>query len=919
MKTKLGLSVLTAIFLFLFSVSFLAVSGAAAAGKADKESILEAYGNLPLYFIENKGQLDSRVRFYVKTSSQTLYFTDEGIVFDLLRGENAAEKGIGGAEKSRQTTGIKTERLVFNLGFENAQRGVLIEGLDRQDAGINYFVGNDRSKWKRAIPTYKGVVYKGVYKRIDLKVFGNGKDIEYEFIVNPGGNPDDILLTYNGIEGLSTNGEGELLIGTAFGELKETRPYIYQEIEGKKVVDGSFEIQSPAGQSQTRKFSYGFQVASYDPSYPLIIDPTLSYSTYLGGSSFEDGEGIAVDGSGNAYVTGDTYSSDFPMQNPYQGTKAGSDSVDVFITKLSSSATGSIYLVYSTYLGGSGSDHGYGIAVDGSGNAYVTGQTFSSDFPTQNPYQGTFAGGGWDAFITKLSSSGNTLTYSTYLGGSSRDEGNGIAVDGSGNAYVTGETSSSDFPMQNPYQGTIDGGVDAFITKLSSPTPNSTYLVYSTYLGGSSWDNGNGIAVDSSGNAYVTGQTISSDFPTQNPYQGTQAGACDVFITKLSSSGSALTYSTYLGGSGSEYGEGIAVDGSGNAYVTGDTWSSDFPTQNPYQRTLAGSWDAFITKLDSSGSALSYSTYLGGSGSDHGEGIAVDGSGNAYVTGDTWSSDFPTQNPYQRTLAGEQDAFIAKFASSGSALYSTYLGGNDYDHGYGIAVDGSGNAYVTGNTWSSDFPMQNPYQGTKAGGSDVFVTKLSDTTSPTIPIVTTTAISSITATTASTGGNITSDGGASVTEKGVCWSTAANPTTSDSHTSDGTGTGSFTSSITGLSAGTAYHVRAYATNSVGTGYGSDVSFTTSDASTLYVSISGDCGDKTPCYDSIQEAIDEAVTGSVILIVQGTYNESIVLNEPKALALQGGWDSTYTTQSSYTTVNSITISNGTIAVDKLVIQ
>jgi len=855
MKTKLGLSVLTAIFLFLFSVSFLAVSGAAAAGKADKESILEAYGNLPLYFIENKGQLDSRVRFYVKTSSQTLYFTDEGIVFDLLRGENAAEKGIGGAEKSRQTTGIKTERLVFNLGFENAQRGVLIEGLDRQDAGINYFVGNDRSKWKRAIPTYKGVVYKGVYKRIDLKVFGNGKDIEYEFIVNPGGNPDDILLTYNGIEGLSTNGEGELLIGTAFGELKETRPYIYQEIEGKKVVDGSFEIQSPAGQSQTRKFSYGFQVASYDPSYPLIIDPTLSYSTYLGGSSFEDGEGIAVDGSGNAYVTGDTYSSDFPMQNPYQGTKAGSDSVDVFITKLSSSATGSIYLVYSTYLGGSGSDHGYGIAVDGSGNAYVTGQTFSSDFPTQNPYQGTFAGGGWDAFITKLSSSGNTLTYSTYLGGSSRDEGNGIAVDGSGNAYVTGETSSSDFPMQNPYQGTIDGGVDAFITKLSSPTPNSTYLVYSTYLGGSSWDNGNGIAVDSSGNAYVTGQTISSDFPTQNPYQGTQAGACDVFITKLSSSGSALTYSTYLGGSGSEYGEGIAVDGSGNAYVTGDTWSSDFPTQNPYQRTLAG----------------------------------------------------------------EQDAFIAKFASSGSALYSTYLGGNDYDHGYGIAVDGSGNAYVTGNTWSSDFPMQNPYQGTKAGGSDVFVTKLSDTTSPTIPIVTTTAISSITATTASTGGNITSDGGASVTEKGVCWSTAANPTTSDSHTSDGTGTGSFTSSITGLSAGTAYHVRAYATNSVGTGYGSDVSFTTSDASTLYVSISGDCGDKTPCYDSIQEAIDEAVTGSVILIVQGTYNESIVLNEPKALALQGGWDSTYTTQSSYTTVNSITISNGTIAVDKLVIQ
>jgi hypothetical protein len=460
MKAKLGLSALTAIFVFLFFVSFLAVSGAAIPGKAEKESLLEAYGKLPLYFVENKGQLDSKVRFYVKTSGQTLYFTDEGIVFDLFRREKDTEKVMDGAENGHQTSGVKTERLVFNLAFENAQQAISIEGLGRRGARINYFVGNDKNKWKTGSPTFKGVVYKGVYVGIDLKVYGNGKDIEYEFIVTPGGNPDDILLTYNGIEGLATNGEGELLIATAFGELKETKPYIYQEVEGERVVDGNFEILSPAGQTQPGKFSYRFQVASYDPAYPLIIDPTLSYSTYLGGSDDDSGNGIAIDGSGNAYVTGNTYSTNFPTKNPYQGTKSGGS--DVFITKLSSSGN---TLSYSTYLGGSSGDYGQGIAVDGSGNAYVTGYTDSTNFPTKNPYQGNLSGP-YDAFITKLSSSGSAF-YSTYLGGSDDDSGNGIAIDGSGSAYVTGETTSTNFPMKNPYQIANSGLYDAFVTKLS--------------------------------------------------------------------------------------------------------------------------------------------------------------------------------------------------------------------------------------------------------------------------------------------------------------------------------------------------------------------------------------------------------------------------------------------------------------------
>jgi len=741
MKAKLGLNLLMAIVLFLFSVSFLAVSGSAAPGKTERESILEAYRNLPLYFIENKGQLDSKVRFYVKASGQTLYFTDEGIVFDLLRWKKSPWKGTEGAEKGRHTPEAKTERLVFTLGLENSRDGVLIEGFDRQDGEVNFFSGNDRSQWKTAIPTYKGVVYREVYKGIDLKVYGNGNDLEYEFIVNPGANPDDILLTYSGIEGLAKNGEGELLIATPFGQLKETKPYIYQEkeMEGEVAVDGGFEIRSPSGPSQTGKFSYGFQIAFYDPSYPLIIDPLLSYSTYLGGSSGDDiGMGIAVDGSGSAYVVGYTYSGNFPTKNPFQGIFGGT--ADAFITKLSPAGN---VLSYATFLGGGSWDIGCGVAVDKDGNAYVTGYTLSSNFPTYNPYQGTLAGTA-DAFITKLSPAGNVLYYSTYLGGNSSDYGYGIALDASNNAYVTGETASSDFPTKDAYQGAFGGssddpffgGGDAFITKLTSA---GNALSYSTYLGGSSSESGNGIAVDAYENAYVTGYTASSDFPTNNAYQGALRGGSDAFITKLTSAGNALSYSTYLGGSSSECGNGIAVDASWNVYVTGYTYSVNFPTLAPVQLNLAGGSDAFITKLSSAGNALSYSTYLGGTGSDSGNGIAIEGSGNVCVTGYTSSGNFPTSSPIQATLGGSSDAFVTKLTSAGNALYySTYLGGIGGDYGNGIAVDGSGNVYVTGYTYSNNFPTKNAYQPTFAGGSDdpflgnsdAFVTKVTATLPP---------------------------------------------------------------------------------------------------------------------------------------------------------------------------------------------
>jgi hypothetical protein len=319
---------------------------------------------------------------------------------------------------------------------------------------------------------------------------------------------------------------------------------------------------------------------------------SLVYSTYLGGSSWDWGSGIAVDSSGSAYVTG-TASTNFPTVNAYQKTFGGVY-YDAFVTKLSPAGN---TLTYSTYLGGSGWDDGYSIAVDSSGSAYVTGDTASTNFPTTNAYQGTYGGGSYDVFVTKISPAGNTLTYSTYLGGSGWDGGYSIAVDSSGSAYVTGDTDSTDFPTNNAYQGTYGGGdEDIFVTKLS---PSGNTLTYSTYLGGSVEDWGSGIALDSSENAYVTGVTASTNFPTVNAYQETYGGGYyDAFVTKLSPAGNTLSYSTYLGGSDYEDGNAIAVDSSGNAYVTGDTASTDFPTNNAYQGTYEeGFGDVFVTKF----------------------------------------------------------------------------------------------------------------------------------------------------------------------------------------------------------------------------------------------------------------------------------------------------------------------------------
>ncbi len=450
----------------------------------------------------------------------------------------------------------------------------------------------------------------------------------------------------------------------------------------------------------------------------------LEYSTYLGGlTSYTFGYGIAVEGS-EAFIVGQTLSSTFPVVSPYQSTN--SDYGDVFITKLSSSGS---ELLYSTYLGGSSWDYGYGIAVE-SGIAYITGKTDSFDFPTVNPYQASNMTV-TDIFIASLSSSGSNLLYSTYLGGSSQEAGRGLAVE-SGIVYLTGYTTSADFPTVNPYQASPDDSLgyygEAFVGCLSSTGSN---LVYCTFLGGSYGECGYGIAVES-GVASITGYTDSFDFPIENAYQASLFGCQDAFVSRLTSSGSSLIYSTYLGGNSGDEALGICLDSMNNAYVTGNTSSFNFPIQNPYQPSNAGGIDAFISKLSSSGSYLNYSTYLGGTTDDEGHGICVSSHDQLYVVGSTESADFSTKNSYQSSLAGSEDVFVSSFSSSGSILsYSTYLGGTYDDQGYGVAIDSENRIYLTGEVDSYNFPTVNPYQPIKLGGGAAFVSCLVFMPSPT--------------------------------------------------------------------------------------------------------------------------------------------------------------------------------------------
>ncbi len=666
--------------------------------------------SMPLSFAENVGQFGEKTLFKAQTGGATFFFCKDEVAYLFVRNTNEPDKiseEFSSVPLRFRNQRFKKESMLIKAQFVGANPNATATGVERLPNNSNYFFGNNPSKWHTDVANYASIEYKDIYPGIDLKYHGNGNSMKYDFIVNPGSDPSQIQIYYDGVENLGISNNGDLEAQTSFGPIYEKAPYIYQEIDGT-----TYAISGRYGLIEGKNFGFVVE-GGYNPNYALIIDPELVYSTYLGGEICDIAGGIGVLGDGSVIIAGVTWSSYFPTLNPYQMDQ-GAD--DVFVTKLSPDGNS---LIYSTYIGGSGSDYCMEMSVDVSGYAYVTGLTESSDYPTVNPYQ--TQQGAYDGFVTKLSAAGNSLIYSTYLGGANRDYGHDIAVDGSGSAYIVGQTLSSNFPTVNPIEGSFNGGIyDAFVTKFS---PDGSFLEYSTYLGGSGLDYGFGIAIDQNGNAYVTGETDSPDFPTINPYQTVQPNL-NAFVSKLSPNGSTLIYSTYLGGNADDVGGGIAVDLSGSAYITGYTLSANFPTLNPFQ-TYQGECDGFVAKFSPAGNSLVYSTYLGGDTTDTGVRLVVDADEHAHIIGYSWSGNFPTLDSYQ-IFHGMCDAIVTELSADGSSLISsTYLGGDGVDVGVDIAIDGNGNTYITGYTESTDFPTLNPYQSVQPGYAS-FVAKLYD-------------------------------------------------------------------------------------------------------------------------------------------------------------------------------------------------
>jgi len=694
-----------------------------------KTNVTTLLGNLPLYFIENRGQVDGQVKYSAKIRNGMAYFTGEEIVYQfLLQNEDKdgpqkksvpiAYQPLTGKNSTGDDKAIRQETI--RLSFVGANQKALLYADEKQEAQFNYFRGNDPRKWVSGAPSYGNVIYRDLYPGIDLIVSGREGRMKGEYVVRAGGDPSVIRFKYDGAKVLRVNEKGQLEIQTSSGMLVEDVPLSYQTTGGeKREVEARYEI--------AEDHTVQFRVGAYRKGADLIIDP-LTYSTFLGGTAGDYGYAMAVDTVGNAYITGGTYSSDFPTTGgAYDPSHNGGS--DVFMTKLNSSGS---TILYSTFLGGTNAEQVDAIVVDGSGNVFATGSTNSSDFPTIVGAYDTSYNGSQDVFLAKLNSSGSALLYSTFLGGSEPEYVNEIATDGSGNAYVAGFTNSADFPTTSGAWDTgYSGNGDVYVTKLNS---SGSALVYSTFLGGTGGDTAYGIATDGSGNAYITGLTYSTDFPvTSGVVDQSFNGAYDAFVTKLNSSGGALVYSTFLGGTSFEYAYGgIVADGSANAYIAGVTYSSDFPTTSGAYDTSfnGGSYDGFIVKLNSTATALLYSTFLGGTNGDIFYGLAVDGNGKVYVTGDTLSSDFPTIiGAYDATHNGGVDVIIAKLNASGSALlYSTFLGGTSNDEAKAIAVDANGNAYVAGYTESADYPTTSgAYDTDYSGGVDVFIANLSTT------------------------------------------------------------------------------------------------------------------------------------------------------------------------------------------------
>ncbi len=755
--------------------------------------VLAAYGHLPLVFEQNQGQSDFRVKFLAWGSGYGLFLTAEEAVLSLRTSNLGSRTSAGRNQHSALNTQHPANRTsVIRMRLADANPSPEVIGAEQLPGQSNYIIGNDPSRWHRNVPQFAHVRYRLVYPGIDLVYHGRQGRLEYDFEVAPGADPRQIGLRFRGPDKLQLDAEGGLVLSSRDGAVRFQAPHVYQKIgEEERQVAGRFVLRA--------ENRVGFEVAAYDRTRTLVIDPVLTYSTYLGGSGNEGCSAItglttpgcpaiAVDSAGNAYVAGPTSSADFPVGPPFPlpscpPTPPGpfqcalSGPADIFVAKFNS--TGSA-LLFSTYLGGTGTDTNVGIAVDSGFNVFVAGTTDSPDFPTSGTnaaFQATPKAAGTHVFVSELDSAGATLLYSTYLSGSGTDVASGLALDVKNKAYVTGTTTSTDFPTTTgAFQQCLDHpkvvppcpndltASNFFVSKVDPATSGAASLPYSTYFGGGNPPNGQtrggGIAVDSNSNAYITGGTNfvhtgtndNTDFPILNGCQSTLNGPTDAFLAKINpagATGAQLIYSTYLGGSSDEVGNAIAVDSGANAYVTGSTTSTDFSLTTstgcplpssvvPFQSANAGGTDAFLAKINSPSTgavSLVYFSYLGGSTgtADIGYSIAVDSLQGARITGSTDSSDFHILNPLPGTaFGGGTDAFVARIdttatSATASSHFSSFLGGTGADRGTGVAVDASGSTYVAGETTSVNFPSQSPFQSSLSGASDAFVAKLGPT------------------------------------------------------------------------------------------------------------------------------------------------------------------------------------------------
>jgi len=729
--------------------------------------VLANYGRLPLIFEPNQGQTDARVKFQARGSGYGLYLTAQEAVLALQR--SAADR----RHSTASTSAISMKLVGANSPTEPA-------GEIQLPGKSNYLIGNDPAQWHRDVPQFARVRYHNVYPRIDLIYYGNQGRLEYDFEASPGSDPTQVALRFQGIATPTIDSHGDLVLAAGASELRLQAPRVYQKVgTERRPIASRFELRGPGNDE------VGFEIGAYDRSQTLIIDPVLVYSTYLGGSGNEacsiiapiTVEGlsvpvpppgcpaITVDPASNAYVAGSTTSTNFPATTgEYQPDLAPGATANVFIAKFS--PTGS--LLFSTYLGGNGTDYTGGVAVDSGFDILVAGTTSSSNFPTTNgatnaAFQTTPITSGKHVFVSKLDPTGKILLYSTYLSGSGTDIATGLAVDQSGsNAYVTGTTTSTEvgtgFPSTLGAYQTIPRALNQFFfTKVDPNTSGSGSVLYSTYFGGGSPSNGSvlggGVAVDSNSNAYITGGTNFTDMPLLNAYQGLNEGGFDAFVAKINPSGvtgEQLLYSTYLGGSGDDVGFGVAVDSSPDAYVTGWTTSTDFNAgttgTTALQPANGGGTDAFLAKIGipCTGTGcvtfdvpLTYFTYLGGAGADAATSVTADNSGGARLIGWTNSPNFPiVGSPVQSTFGGgASDAFFATIDTDATcspivtptcaATSSTsYFGGTGADFGTGVALDLQGSSYLAGETASaSGFPLKNPVEGALSGPTDAFVSK----------------------------------------------------------------------------------------------------------------------------------------------------------------------------------------------------